>query len=144
MPEKKISIIVLINRQDYAPVDQLAWNVLAYYEPALKFPTKRLQTSDVKFYEAKAERFVQALAKGIAYTENFTKPLRTFMESENGKGLWRWIFAASFPASARCVDKETIGGWQAYRFRLTSINNAVYRMTFLLNEKKEISQILWY
>jgi CubicO group peptidase (beta-lactamase class C family) len=144
VPEKNISIIVLINRQDYAPVDQLAWHVLAHYEPALKFPSMRLQTAEAKAYEEKARVFLHALDNDSSYTENFSAPLKTFMESENGKGLWRWIFASGFPTDATCVDEENIGRWKAYRFRLPSSIKPGYRLTFLLNEKKEITQILWY
>jgi CubicO group peptidase (beta-lactamase class C family) len=144
VPEKNISIIVLINRQDYAPIDQLAWNVLAHYEPALQVPSVRIKSAEAKLYEEKVKQFVRTLSNDTTYTQTFSRQLKTFTESESGKGLWRWIFERGLPTEAWCVDEETIGQWKAYRFRLSFSEKIEYRMTLLLNEKKEITQILWY
>lgn len=66
------------------------------------------------------------------------------MNSENGKGLWRWYFERGFPKTVYCVDVETIGKLKAYRFRLPFSNKIKYRMTVLVDEKNEIVQIRWW
>ncbi len=68
-------------------------------------------------------------------------PLSIFMKTENGKGLWKWYFERGFPEKAYCVDNEILGKYKAYRFRLPYSDAVEYRLTILVNEKKEIVQM---
>ena len=139
-----MSIIVLINRQDYAAVDQLALNISELFEPALRYPHKRLNGEEEKKWAQKLIYVVKAIKTNTPYPEDLAKPLKLFMESENGKGLWKWYFERGFPDTAYCVDLETMGKSKAYRFRLPLSGKAEYRLTALINPENELVQIRWW
>ena len=142
--DKSTSIIVLMNRQDYAAIDQFAWDILSYFEPSLKYPTEQLEGDEEKDYSRKVMDIVNALRTNEAYPKGFSKPLQIFMNSENGKGMWRWLFERGFPETAYCVDVEKMGELKAYRYRLPLSRKVEYRMTMLLNGKSEIVQLRWW
>ena len=142
--DEGISIIVLMNRQDYAAIEPLAWDILATFETSLQYPVKRLEGNDEETYAQKLIGIVNALKANEHYPDGMSQPLQTFMNSENGKGMWRWYFERGFPESARCVDKEVIGKTKAYRFRMLLSDKVEYRTTMIVNEKKEITQIRWW
>jgi CubicO group peptidase (beta-lactamase class C family) len=141
--DKGISIIVLMNRQDYAAIDQLAWDVLALFEPSLKYPNRPLHSDEEKKYTRQVLEVVKALKMNTPYPDGLSKPLKIFMDSENGRGMWKWYFERGFPDKAYCVDSEMVGKWKAYRFRLPFSQNIEYRLTILMNPKNELVQIRW-
>ncbi|HEY0355398.1 MAG TPA: serine hydrolase domain-containing protein, partial [Flavisolibacter sp.] len=65
--EKNTSIIILMNRQDYAPIDQLAWDVLSSFEPALSYPRQELLGSD----EIQVGKKVMALLEAIKSNDSY-------------------------------------------------------------------------
>ena len=142
--EKNISIIVLINRQDYAAVDQLALDILSLYEPALRYPDKRLNGEEVEKVTLQLINVIKAIKSDTPLPQGLTKPLTMFMQSENGKGLWKWFFERGFPDTAYCVDSEMIGMSKAYRFRLPVSEKLEYRLTVILNPKGQWVQIRWW
>jgi D-alanyl-D-alanine carboxypeptidase len=142
--DKNISIVVLINRQDYAAVDQLALDILTLYEPALRYPDTRLNGEEEKKLAQKLIHILKAIKLDTPCPAGLTGPLKMFMESENGKGLWKWFFERGFPDTAYCVDSETIGKSKMYRFRLPLSEKVEYRLTALLNSKSEWVQIRWW
>jgi CubicO group peptidase (beta-lactamase class C family) len=142
--DKAISIIVLMNRQDYAAIDQLAWDVLALYETSLSYPTQKLRGDEEERYTQKVLEVVKAIKMDTRYPKELSKSLDIFMESENGKGMWKWYFERGFPDTAYCIDSETMGKLKAYRFRLPSSKNVEYRLTVLTNPKNELVQVRWW
>jgi hypothetical protein len=142
--DKNISVVVLINRQDYAAVDQLAWDVLTFYEPALRYRHERVTGEDGNKMAQKLMQVVDGIKLGTPFPKDLAEPLRNFMESENGKGLWKWFFEKGFPQTAYCVDSEAIGTFKAYRFRLPRSEKMEYRLTVLVNQKNEWVQIRWW
>jgi len=40
-----------MNRQDYAPVDRLAWDLLAIYAPDLRYPSQRHESPEGENWE---------------------------------------------------------------------------------------------
>ena len=142
--DEGISIIVLMNRQDYAAIEPLAWDILATFETSLQYPAKPLEGNDEETYVQKLVDIVNAVKANGQYPDGMSRPLQTFMNSENGKGIWRWYFERGFPEAARCVDKEVIGKTNAYRFRMPLSDTVEYRVTMIVNEKKEITQIRWW
>lgn len=141
---KSTSIIVLMNRQDYAAIDQFAWEILSYFEPSLKYPTQHLKGGDEENYSRKVIEIVNVLKTNGTYPAAFSKPLQVFMNSENGKGMWRWLFERGFPETAYCVDVENMGELKAYRYRLPLSGKVEYRLTMLVNGKSEIVQLRWW
>lgn len=141
--DNNISIIVLINRQDLAAVDQVAWEVLASFETSLKYPDRNITGDEEESYARKVSEIIRAIDSGTHYPDELTPSLRTFMESGNGRGMWKWYFERGMPDSAYCVDAEMIGAWKAYRFVLHS-ESVRYRMTVLTNPVKEIVQVRWW
>lgn len=142
--DKNTSIIVLMNRQDYASIDQLAWDILSWFEPALKYPEKRLTGAKEKYFTQQVQSIINALQTNTAYPARLSKPLALFMESENGKGLWKWYFERGYPTTAFCVDAEQIGKARLYRFRLPYSKDIEYRLSVLANEKDELTHIRWW
>jgi hypothetical protein len=142
--EDTISIIVLCNRQDYAPIDQLAWNILSWYEPVLNISTKKVTGKEERKNVLLINNILKAIKKNKPLPEGLSESLRIFMESENGRGLWKWVFERGFPQTAYCVDTEIIGKTKAYHFRLPLNSQTEYRLTAIINEKNELAQLLWW
>ena len=144
VPDKKISIIVLINRQDYPGIDQLAWDILSAYEPSLQYPTQTLNGKEQDKLSHDLIDMLNAVKTNAPYTAPLSKPLRMFMESENGKGLWKWYFERGFPTKAYCVDIEAAGDQKIFRFRLPLSKDYDYRLTLVQNTNKEWLQLRWW
>lgn len=142
--EKNTSVIILMNRQDYAPIDQLAWEVLSSVEPSLKYPTKKRSGRIEKRMEQKVLAILAAVEKSKPLPPGLSKPLEFLLQSENGKGYWKWYFDRGFPKAAYCVDVEEIGRGKLYRFLLPLSKETVYQLALLQNEKGEITQIRWW
>lgn len=142
--EKNTSIIVLANRQDYAAVDQLAIDILSYYEPAIKFPGEKLNDANGKNIGDNLVKVFNAIKNNEPYPPVLSMPLRVFLETDNGRGLWKWFFERGFPSEAICVDKEGRGIFKAYRYRMPVSKNLEYKLTALVNDKNEIVQIRWW
>lgn len=144
VPEKEVSIIVLINRQDYAPIDALAWDVLTLYEPALQYPGKRVNGKEAEKCTRLVSEVLKAVESGAPYPEELSAPLKIFLESDNGKGLWKWYFERGFPDNIYCVDKEKTGASTLYRFRLPLAGKVEYRLTAAINAQGELAQLRWW
>jgi hypothetical protein len=133
-----------MNRQDYAAIDQLAWKILSFFEPSLKYPQKeRLGEAERKRVQ-KVMAVLNALKSNTPYPSGLAKPLEYFLNSENGKGYWKWYFERGFPASARCIDVEQINKGRLYRFLLPFSKEIVYQLSVLENEIGEWTQIRWW
>lgn len=73
--EKNTSIIILMNRQDYAAIDQLAWEILSFYEPSLEYPQEeRLGEAEGKRVQ-KVMAVLNALKSNTSYPSGLAKPL---------------------------------------------------------------------
>jgi len=142
--DKKISVIVLINRQDYAAIDQMAVDILALFEPGLAFPGKTVTGEEAIELGKQLVVTINAIKNNTPYPLLMSKPLEGFMKSENGKGLWKWYFDRGFPDTAFCVDTEKTGNLTAYRFRLPVPGRPDYRLTVILNARKEWVQMRWW
>lgn len=142
--DKNISIIVLMNRQDYAAIDLLAWDVLSYYEPSLKYPSERLHGKSEQHYEQLLSSISASIQTNSPYHVNFSKPLEKFLESANGRGLWNWYFERGFPIKVYCVDKEQTGMDMTYRFILPYTDNISYRVTLVIDSNNMIKQMRWW
>ena len=73
-----------------------------------------------------------------------TQPLKIFLESENGREVWKWIFEKGFPDSIECVDEEIINKSKILRFRFNNSEQTQERLTALFNEKNQLAQISWW
>ena len=144
IPERNISIIILINRRDFAAIDQLAWDILAEFEPSIQYPANSIMNQEGSKYTQKILEVIHSLKTNTSYSGEFSKPLRLFMESENGKGLWNWYFERGYPETAYCVDIEKKDKWKIFRFRLPLFDKSEYRMTIVTNEMNKITQMLWW
>lgn len=144
LPETSISIVVLINRQDYAPIDVLAWDVLSLYEQALQYPGKRVGGRDAEKYGRLVAQVLRSAETGTPYPQELSAPLKHFLESEGGKGLWKWYFERGFPDKIYCVDKEKAGSSTLYRFRLPLYEGVEYRLTAAVNARGELVQLRWW
>lgn len=142
--EKNISIIILMNLQDYAAIDQLAWNILSFFEHSLKYPQKQIKGEAGKKRSQKIMAFINAVKYNKPYPGGLGKPLEFFLNSENGKGYWKWYFERGFPESARCVDVEQTDKGKLYRFLLTHTKETVYQLSVLENECGDWTQIRWW
>lgn len=143
-PDKNTSIIVLMNRQDYAAIDQLAWDLLSFFEPSLAYPQKKRTGTAEKRMTQKVLQFIGALKAGTPFPEGLSKPLAFFLNSEPGKGYWSWYFERGFPESVQCVDKEQIDKERLYRFILKTKNGVSYTFAVLENEKGDWEQLRWW
>ena len=142
--EDSISIIVLANRQDYASVDALAWKILSLYTHSLKYKDRSLGDKDETNKSKIIIEFVKAIQKDSALPKGLSKPLHRFLDSENGRGLWKWVFERAYPTIVNCVDKEALDGASAYRFLLTAKAGLSYRLTAIVDQKGEVTQLLWW
>jgi CubicO group peptidase (beta-lactamase class C family) len=144
VPGENISIIILINLQDFAAIDQLAWDILAEFEPTIRYPVNRVLNEEGSKYAQKILEVMKSLRTNTSYPDELAEPLRLFLDSENGKGLWNWYFERGFPETAYCVDIETKNKSRIYRYRLPLIDKIEYRMTIVTGEKNKIIQMLWW
>lgn len=142
--EDTISVIVLCNRQDYAAIDQLAWNILSWYDPALNIRAEIITGEEERKNLLLINNIVKAIQTNEPLPKGLSEPLRIFMESESGRGLWKWVFERGYPQSAYCVDKEIIGKTKAYRFRLPFNSKTAYRLTAIIDGKNKLAQLLWW
>jgi D-alanyl-D-alanine carboxypeptidase len=142
--EKNISIIILMNRQDYAAIDQLAWEVLSSFEPTLKYPQKEQLGAAEREMAQKVLAVLDALKNNKSYPAGLSKPLQLFLLSENGRGYWKWYFERGFPVSARCVDAEPVENGRLYRFLLPLSKETVYQLSVVVNQKGELTQVRWW
>ncbi len=142
--EPDISIIVLMNRQDYAAIDQLAWNILSSFEPKISYPKDQLKNVVTERYAKRLQGVLKYIGVNEPLPPGLAKPLRIFLEGDNGRGLWQWIFERGIPDQAHCVDVEDIGSYKAYRFRLPLSDDVEYRMTMLVNKNDETVQLWWW
>jgi len=134
------SVIVLMNRQDYALVDQLAWDILSWYEPSLKFPDQILSGPQEAYYADRVRHFIRALKTDGLNPPGLSKPLQVLLETENGKGFWKWYFERGYPDIVNCVDVEKAGKETLYRFRLPH-QQMDYRLAVLVDKSGTIMQI---
>lgn len=141
---KNISIIVLMNRQDYAPIEKLAWDLLSCYEPSLQYPQVVIKSEEENFYKNKLIEIVKSIETGSSLPEGLSKPLGIFLNSENGRGLWSWFFHAGIPGEATCVGREKNQDHTAYRFALPGQGGTSYRLTLVINANREITQLRWW
>ena len=86
----------------------------------------------------------KAVQKDSALPQGLSKPLRLFLDSENGRGLWKWIFERACPTTITCVDKEALDGATAYRFLLTANAGLMYRLTAIVDQKGGVTQLYWW
>lgn len=142
--EDTLSIIVLANRQEYTPTDQLAWNILEDYDPSLDFPNNTLHSEEETKYTALIIKLIDAIQHNKAFHEGLSKPFEMFMDNVVDRGLWQEIFERGYPTKVYCVDKEMIGKTKAYRFRLSADSKTAYKMTAIINDKNELAQLLWW
>jgi len=142
--EDTISIIVLINRSDYAPIDNLAWDILSQYDHDLIYPNKKLNSPNEKSLPLLPMRVLNAIKTNKLIPGGLTPPLKILLESENGRNMWKWIFEKGFPASIECVDEETINKSKILRFRVNNSAQPQQRLTVLFNEKNELAQMSWW
>jgi hypothetical protein len=133
-----------MNQQDYAAIDQLAWDVLSYFVSSLKYPVKERSGAGERKITQRVLAVLAALKRNKPYPAGLAKPLEQFLRSENGKGYWRWYFERGFPVSARCVDVEQIGSARLYRFLLPLSKKTVYQLAVLENEKGKLTQMRWW
>lgn len=133
-----------MNLQDYAAIDQLAWNILSFFEHSLKYPQKQIKGEVGKKRSQKIMAFINAVKYNKPYPGGLGKPLEFFLNSENGKGYWKWYFERGFPESARCVDVEQTDKGKLYRFLLTHTKETVYQLSVLENECGDWTQIRWW
>lgn len=141
--EDTISIIVLANRQDYAPIDQIAWNILAVFDPSLNLPST-LHRPDAIKYELLLNHLINAIKENESLPKGLSKPLQMFMGSETGRNVWKWVFERGFPQKIHCVEAEIIGKTKALHFRLPLNAKVEYRLTAIINQKNELMQLLWW
>lgn len=142
--EDSISIIVLANRQDYAPIDALAWHILSLYTHSLEYKKQPLDGKHAMKYAKLIIDLVGTIQKETALPKGLSKPLGLFLNSENGRGLWKWIFERGYPTAITCVDREVLGQAKAYRFLLTVNAGLIYRLTAIVNQQGEVTQLLWW
>ena len=142
--EDTISIIVLANRQEYSPTDQLAWDILELYDKSLDFPATILHGEEETKYTALIVKMIDAIKNNKPFPGGLSKPLEMLMGGEFGRGLWHEIFEKGFPTTVRCVEKETLGKNKAYRFRLSAGAKTTYKMSAIFNENNELAQLLWW
>ncbi len=136
--EDTTSIIILANRQDYAPVDRLAWDLLASYLPELRYPSDAIESLEGRTWGKVVLATMDSVRTGRRLPSHCSKPLRTFMESENGRGLWHWYFSRGFPTAIVCVDDESSEGLRQFRFWLTASDGTEYRLTAVVNAYNEL------
>jgi hypothetical protein len=142
--EDNISIIVLANRQEYTPTDELSWKILEQYDPRLNFPTNTLHGKEETKYTALILKVIDAIKNNKPFHEGVSKPFEMFMSDVVDRGIWQEIFERGYPTKAYCVDKEIIGKTKAYRFRLPLNAKTEYKITAIFNNNNELSQLLWW
>jgi CubicO group peptidase (beta-lactamase class C family) len=141
--EDTASIIILANRQDYAPVDCLAWDILACFLPGLRYPSHAIESPEGREWGEVVLAAIDSVRTDRPLPSHCSKPLRTFMESENGRGLWKWYFSRGFPAAIVCVDAESSEGLRQFRFRLAASAGTEYRLTAVVNTDNELVRLFW-
>ena len=143
IPGKNISVIVLMNRQDYAAVDEIAWDVLSNYERSLAYPVSKINDKESKIIAKDVLAFVSALKSDSAFPGVLSGPLKIFLNTENGRGFWKWYFSRGFPLAVDCVDKEIFPNRKLFRFRLNA-DKAEYRLSILTDSHDKWIQIRWW
>jgi CubicO group peptidase (beta-lactamase class C family) len=142
--EKNLSIIVLCNRQDYAGIDLLARDLLSIFDFDLFCHREEIKGTEEEYYKQRLLDLITAIQNDTPYPEGISEPLRIFLETENGKGLWKWYFERGFPSRLICVGKEASGTGKTYRFWAAAPKGGEYKLTLQTNLKNRIVQFRWW
>ena len=144
VPGKDLSIIVLCNRQDYAGIDLLAADLLSIFDHSLFYRQEEIRGKEEDYYAQRVLEIVHAIENDKAYPLVISKPLKIFLETENGKGLWKWYLHRGVPTKLYCVGKDTTSTGTTYRFWASGPNKAEYKFVIDTNLKNEIVQLRWW
>jgi hypothetical protein len=117
---------------------------LSDYVPSLRFPLQKIETNESKYWESLISDVIASLQFNKPLPSACSKPLRIFMESENGRGLWNWYFSKGFPDSMYCTDAEINEDYNTFRFRLTARDKAEYRLSAIISKENELIQLRWW
>jgi len=142
--EDSISIIVLINQQDYAPVDGLAWDILSVYVPEIRYPGQAMQTPESIYWGAVLLQWMSSLQLNRAMPAICTQHLRMFLESPGGRGLWNWYFQRGYPTALYCVDVEITEEGKVFRYRFPVNERFEYRISAVINERDQLMRLRWW
>ena len=142
--EDTISVIIMINIQDYAPIDQLAHKIMTHYVRDSSFPTKRVKTLESELWEGRISGLVDSILSNKNLPDICTYPLMTFLNSENGKGLWNWFFANRIPESFECIDIDESGPFTQYYFRIRSKDHQDFTVTAMINDSNKLMRLIWF
>lgn len=142
--EKNLSVIVLMNRQDFAAIDQLAWDLLAAVEPSLSYPRQEHSGAGARKMVHTLHAFIHAIKNDLPHSSSFSMPLQKFLNSASGRGYWKWYFERGYPETVKCVEIERIGQMKLYRFILSTSAQVNYQLSALFNKNGQIIQLRWW
>ena len=144
--EDTISVCVQANLQDISFVDHLAWDILVYFNPSLKNTrTKNITPSESKKGRIILESFLNSLKNNQRFDSTlFTQGMSAFMNSENGRGLWNWVFQSGYPEKILLRSAENDGPFRICKFDLPLGNKINYRVTAFFNKEDKLARILWW
>lgn len=86
---------------------------------------------------------LRSLFTGKADAASFTPPMRLFLTTATGKGLWQWIASHGELRSLAYVQTERIGSNTTLRYR-ADVGSTRLWFSFTLTEAGEIAQIYWW
>jgi CubicO group peptidase (beta-lactamase class C family) len=140
-PDDKLSIIILTNHSDRF-LDQFAIDIAGIYAPELKRPEGKTDP-DLKT-SLKLKEVVSGLMNGKYDAALFTPPMRAFLKSSTGKGLWQWAASHGALTSFAFSDSESApGNSRVFRYKVGLGGNS-YWFTFRLTKDGKIAQIYWW
>lgn len=86
-PAQRLAVVALTNRGDRM-LDALAIDVAGLVEPSLRRSVAAADPDRAR--TARLRQVVAGLLTGTADVDVFTPPMRSFLATTTGKGLWQW------------------------------------------------------
>jgi hypothetical protein len=144
--EDMLSVCVQVNLQDISVVDHIAWDLLEYFNPTFK----NTYTTNVIAAESRQDKIIlESFLNSIKHNQRFDSTLLTpglsaYMNSENGRGLWNWVFQFGYPGKIHLRSAETDGEIRIGKFDLPLDINRNYRVTTFFNLENKLTRIYWW
>jgi len=135
-----LTVIILTNHSDTI-IDHWAIDIAATYVPSLSRRVSRA-AADPKFSAGLRTQLIDA-AKGKANLSEFTEPMRKFLGTATGKGLFGWYLEGGEIQGFELSSIEDRPDGRMLRYRLT-IGGSVSEVSFFVTRDNKTGQMLFW
>jgi CubicO group peptidase (beta-lactamase class C family) len=139
--DDKLTVIVLSNRSDRV-LDHLALDIAGFYVDSLK-RAERAVDPDPGLTD-RLTTITAGLLKGQHDPAAFTNPMRTFLRTATGRGLWEWFASHGELKSMTFSSVEDLGDSRLVRYAVLLNDNRYWFSFRMTPDGERVAQINWW